>query len=108
MESTTTQQEILIVTGTAFTSREYNETDRTNGSKNLSPSEKLQEACWNGLVQDMLPEVFFPRDKKAKLYLWLLREANHFLSLEMGEYPQDLDSYLSLDPYLFLMHVSEN
>jgi len=107
MESITTQQEILIVTGTAFTSRQYHERD-TDGSKNLSPSQKLQEACWNGLVQEMIPEVFFPREKSAKLYLWQLREANHFLSLEMGEYPQDLDSYLSLDPYLFLMHTSEN
>jgi hypothetical protein len=108
MESITTQQEVLLIIGTHFTSNQYFERESTDSSRNLSPSEKLQEACWNGFVQDNLPEVFFPGRNPSKLYLWQLREANNFLSLEMGEYPKDIDSYHSIDPYLFLLHAADN
>jgi hypothetical protein len=108
MESITTQQEVLLVTDTHFTSRQYFERDSTESPKNLSASEKLQEACWNGFVQEMLPEAFLPGNQPSKLFLWQLREANNFLSLEMGEYPKDIDSYHSIDPYLFLVNSVEN
>ncbi|MEO6721341.1 MAG: hypothetical protein ABIN67_13305 [Ferruginibacter sp.] len=108
MENITTQQEILIVTGTGFASRQYSERDEMDNSRSLSPNEKLQEACWNGQVQEMIPEIFYPTDHPVKLYLWQLKEASHFLSLELGECPSDIDSYLSIDPYLFLMQATEN
>jgi hypothetical protein len=108
MESITTQQEILLVTGTHFTSRQYFERENTDNAKNLSSPEQLQEACWNGFVQEMLPEAFLPGSQATKLYLWQLREANNFLSLEMGEHPQEIDSYHSIDPYLFLVHNITN
>lgn len=108
MKSITTQQEILLITGTGFTSRQYCERDSTDNSKTLSPNEILQEACWNGLVQEWIPEIFGATDHPIKLYLWQLREASHFISLEMGEYPKDIDSYLSIDPYLFLVHATQN
>ena len=108
MKSITTQHEILLMTDTGFTSQQYYERDNSENSKNMSPTERLQEACWNGLVQQMIPEIFFTEDHAVKLYLWQLREAHHFLSLELGEFPHSVDSFYSIDPYLFMMEQGGN
>lgn len=107
MEIKNTQQEVLLVTATGFTSRAYCE-NNNESSKNLSEQEKLQDACWNGLVQDKLPEVFDPSFQPAQMYLWQLKEANHFLALEMGKYPKDIEAFYSIDPYAFLPEQHEN
>ena len=108
METHNTQQEVILVTGTGFTSKQYHERDSLDGSKNLTEREKLQEACWNGLIQEKLPEVFFPAQDNNRVYLWQLKEGNHTLSLELGEFPQAIDSLYSIDPYAFMIWQGEN
>ena len=39
------KQEVLLITGTDFTNRQYLEKDNNERSKNLSQEEKLREAC---------------------------------------------------------------
>ncbi len=102
MKTQTTQQEVLLITGTGFTSRQYCEKDGTDTAKNISANEQLKEACWNGMLKEMLPEVFLLNGTRSKLYLWQMREALHFFALEMGEKPTDFDLYFSIDPYSFL------
>ncbi len=108
MKERNIQQEILLVTGTEFTAGQYSEKDNSESSKNLTEREKLQEACWDGLVPEKLPELFNSTHPDAQLYLWQMREANHFLALEMGEYPATPEVYYSLDPYFFLPLQIEN
>ncbi|MBC7890204.1 MAG: hypothetical protein H7Z13_20200 [Ferruginibacter sp.] len=107
MKNNSAQQEILLMTGTGFASRQYTEIDIPDNSKNLPRNEKLKEACWNGLLKEMLPEIFMPGDSATKLYLWQVREANQFFALEMGEYPTGVNKFLSIDPYRF-MEVRED
>lgn len=103
MNSSTTQQEVLLITGTGFASRQYCEKDNPDASKNLSNNDKLKDACWNGQLKEILPEVFLLSGPEAKLYLWQMREALHFFALEMAEQPSsDIDTYFSIDPYFFL------
>ena len=102
MKNISTQQEVLLITGTGFSSRQHAENDSMDKSKNLSENEKLKEACWNGLLKDILPEVFLLSGPEAKLYLWQMREALHFFALEMGEQPAEIDIYFSIDPYSFM------
>jgi len=102
MKKYNTQQEVILVANTGFTSREYNDKNTNDSNKNLSEREKLQEACWNGLVQEKLPEIFIPVKEAEKMYMWQLRESNHLLTLEMGEYPKDMEVYYSIDPYIFM------
>ena len=102
MKNNSTQQEVLLMTGTGFASRQYSERDTPGNSKNLPEDEKLKDACWNGLLKEMLPEVFLFRDPTVKLYLWQVREANRFFALEMSEYPIGINKYLSIDPYRFM------
>jgi hypothetical protein len=100
MELNSTQQEILLLTGTKFSSRHCFEKD--NDNRNLTEKEQLQEACCNGLLYEMLPEIFEPTPGNKKLYLWHIRETRSFIEIEMGELPEKKESSFSIDPYSFL------
>ena len=97
METNSTQQEILLLIGTKFSSRHYSEQDDKN---HLTQKEQLEEACWNGLLQDMLPELYEAHGNK--LYMWQVWETNSFIEIELGELPEEKEKYLSIDPYSFL------
>lgn len=105
MKNNSTQQEVLLMTGTSFSERQYRERETPDGSKSFSGKEKLIEACWDGLLKEMLPEIFL-FNNSAELYLWQVREANQHFMLEMGNYPTWIDENLSIDPYRF-MNVQE-
>ncbi len=102
MKIISTQQEVLVMTTTGFASTQYSEKGDTGYSNQLPVTEKLKEACWNGLIKEMLPELFQPNKPTAILFLWQVREANQFVALEMGEYPTGVDKFWSIDPYRFM------
>ena len=102
MAQTSTQQEVLLVTNSGFASRQYCEKDGNEHAKNLPQPEKLKEACWNGLLKEILPELFYMSGPDARLYLWQMRECQHMLALEMAEEPCDIDFHASIDPYCFM------
>jgi hypothetical protein len=92
------QQEILLITGTKFSSRQC--WQKMDNNQNLaSEADQLQDACWNGLLNEMLPEIC-GTDKD--IFLWQIRENKCGLEIELGELPSEMDSYFSIDPYLLL------
>src|ERR1700710_902712 len=99
MKMDSTQHEILLITGTSFASglRAMKEGPAMN--EKHSEKEQLQDACWNGLLQEMLPEIYAKPAGSGMLYLWQIREAAFFLELEIGEFPAAIDKYYSIDPY---------
>ncbi len=102
METNSTQKEILLVTGTSFSSREFCETSDGLNYNHLTEKEKLVAACWNGLLSEMLPEIFEQHSVNKKLYLWEIREASSFIELELGEIYLELEKQFSINPYSFL------
>jgi hypothetical protein len=102
MKTNFTQQEILLVTGTSFSLREFTETSDGLNYNHLTEKEKLEVACWNGLLPEMLPEIFKQHSVNKKLYLWEIREASAFIELELGEKYIEFEKQFSLDPYSFL------
>ena len=102
MEAIYTQQEILLMTGTSFSSRQWCEKDGAEDKKMLTEKERLEEACWYGLVKEMLPELFRKVEKDKKLFLWQISEGKSFLELDLGEIPLEKDRFYSIDPYAFL------
>lgn len=108
MKNNTTQQEVLLVTGTGFAFRQYCEKDGSNNTPQLSAHDRLKNACWNGMLKDILPEVFMLSDPEVKMYLWQMREAHQFLALEMGDQPSEIDNYFSIDPYCFIHEQGGN
>jgi hypothetical protein len=102
METNSTQQEILLLTGSAFAARQCCEKDDFGNPNPLSPVDQLQAACWNGLLSSQLPEIVEPAQPGKPLFLWQVYETTSFLELELGENPEEKDRYFSIDPYAFM------
>ena len=100
MKTTCTQQEILLITGTTFSSRQWCENNQNQYP--LTEKEQLQVACWNGLIRQVMPEVFNLNNSSKLLYLWQIREAGSFIELQLAEFPAGKNKHFSIDPYSFL------
>jgi hypothetical protein len=96
------QMEVLLMTGTSFLTGNWVRKDANVVERNYTEIEQLQDACWNGLVKTMLPEVWIESPNGGILYLWEVREAKSFLELEISEVPLPIDPRLSLKPSYFL------
>ena len=103
MKTNYIQQEILLMMGTTFSVRECCEKD-PGKQNNLTEKEQLEQACWNGLLQEMIPEICKQPGGNKKLFLWQIKEGNSFIELELGEVPEEKDNQFSIDPYSF-MHL---
>lgn len=101
MKPQSTQQEILLITGTKFSEREWAEKLVEDKSK-LSATEKLEDACWNGLLDEMLPELVQRSTEGKKLFLWHIRQCRSFLEIELSEGSPVIDREFSIDPYFFV------
>lgn len=95
------QQEILLITGTTFSIRQWCEKD-ANNQKKFTEKEQLENACWNGLLQTLLPEIFVKTEEDKNLSLMEIREGVSFIELDMGETTEEIDKYFSIDPYSFI------
>jgi len=105
MKQQSIQQEILLVLGTSFSSREFAEKDDSN-EISYSEKEKLERACWNGLLREMLPEIFDDADSYEKLHLWRIKSTSYILELDLGLIQELSDASYSIDPYSFLSNES--
>lgn len=101
MKAQSTQQEILLMTGTKFSEREWAEKLVEDKNK-LSSSEKLVDACWNGLLGEMLPELVEKTADGKTLFLWNVRHCKSFLEIELSESSPVIEREFSIDPYLFV------
>ena len=104
MKAHSTQQEILLITGTKFSEREWAEKLVEDKNK-LSATEKLEDACWNGLLDEMLPEIVQKTDDGKKLFLWNIRNCRSFLEIELSDSSPVIDRENSIDPYLFVSEI---
>ena len=101
MKAQSIQQEILLITGTKFSEREWAE-KLVDEKNKLSATEKLEDACWNGLLGEMLPEVVEKTSEGKKLFLWHIRNCKSFLEIELGESSPVIEREFSIDPYFFI------
>lgn len=108
MERNTTQQEILLMTGASYFQHQYSEKDQPGNNANLSQPEKLEEACWNGLLNELLPGVIEKSASGKALLLWQVKHGKSFLEIELCEAPEAMDLYYSIDPYAFLQAGFDN
>jgi hypothetical protein len=102
------QVEVLLITGTSFVTASCVRKDDNPASRLYSESEQLQEACWNGLLETMLPEVWIKPPNDGILCLWDVKEAGHFLELVLSEIPLPIDRRLSIIPHSFLTFQTYN
>ncbi len=99
---TTLQQEILIMTGTSFSSRQCWQKLKNN-NRIYSETEHLQEACWDGLLPVMLPEICQWAFENKELYLWQVKENKSCIEIDIADAPCEMESDLSIDPHSFMV-----
>ena len=107
MKTLTTQQEILIIKGSAFSQNQMVEKD-ADGNKKMTASEQLENACWNGLLDQLFPEIIIKPAAGKKLFVWHIQQCESFLQVELSETPEELDEQFSINPYIFLPAVFIN
>ena len=97
------QQEILLLTGSTFSQRQFCENHTKDNRRNVSEIEKLKEACRNGLLDELMPETF----TNKKLCIWDIEETEFSLQIELSEYPSS-EKRFSINPYYFLRRIEYN
>ena len=102
------QVEVLLITGTSFLAGKWIKKEEDPADHLLPEIEQLKEACWNGLLETMLPEVWIKPPNDGVLYLWDVKEAQSFLELELSEVPLQVDPRLSITPHSFLSFQNYN
>jgi len=107
MKNNFTIQEILLITNTTFSSKEYIEKNPQEPGSNPTPKEKLVQACWNGMVNEMLPEISIKKNNKP-LTIWGLGKGEHLLYLQMGDVDAVPTTDTTLNPYIFMENVLLN
>jgi hypothetical protein len=96
------QLEILLFINTWFASNQLCDRSDNYNEFNAWRGGKLEDACWNGLLWEELPELYSDAGTRKDLVLWRIILADHFLDLEYGGLSQRIDLALSINPYLFL------
>ena len=97
------KQEIVLFTGTTFTKRQLSENDFSADSNYLTDADKLEKACWSGLLNELLPEMVAGKE----LSLWKIGRTEFSLQIELSAYPVNGRRF-SLDPYFFLNEARFN
>lgn len=97
------QQEILLMTGTSFSSRQCLQKIDDEHQKYLTEVDQLQEACWNGQLPQMLPEICETSTGDNTLYLWEIKENKSSVEIILGQLPEQMEREYSIDPYSFLV-----
>ena len=102
MKSFATQKEILLIAGTTFAQREWSAADMNEATDHLAKQQLLEQACKNGMLAEILPELPSELNDDEKLYLWLVRQGQAYIQIELCKEPLIIEREFSLDPYLFL------
>ena len=103
MKNKTGQQEILLSFNSDFLSMIYTEKCSTETPGPFMDVEKLEEACWNGLLKEILPEICNMNSLGRQMFIWGIRDYNAIMEIDIGESPSAKDDYLCIDPYKFMM-----
>ncbi len=102
MKKISTNQEILLLSGSRFFERDWCELKNDPGAKKLSQKEQLIQLCWNGMLKEIIPEICMEEPGKKPLTLWEISESEHLLYLKYGDLDKSMNNEWSLNPYVSL------
>lgn len=103
----TVQQEILLMTNSNLSKRNLCEKNSGELGKHFSNIERLEQACWNGMLDDFLPGLLVKIEGKT-LFLWEIQTAMNFLHIDLCCEPGFSNREFSINPYFFLDHLYYN
>lgn len=94
------------MTSTTFSQSELCKNEFFESSRQQSLSDQLEEACWNGLLDELLPEIMERPASGKKLLLWHIRQGEFFLQIELSESSSKVETEFSIDVNSFLPTLS--
>lgn len=101
MKMHTTQQEILLVTATTLTQKGFCERKAFETNDYLLPDQQLEQACWNGFLDELFSEITQQSTTDSKLLIWHIRHGESLLQIQLSESSVMLKKQSSIDPYFF-------
>jgi hypothetical protein len=101
------QQEILLMTNSSLSKRNLCERNSSESGKSFSNVERLEHACWNGMLDEFLPGLVMHFEGKT-LFMWEIQTAKSFLHIDLCDQIPSSDKEYSIDPYIFLNHLNYN
>jgi hypothetical protein len=108
MKTLPIQQEIVLVMNSTLSNKQWTDKDSTGGANNGAAHDRMEEACWNGLLDELLPEIIDRSPSGKPLYLWQIRMHDAIIDMELSEYPGTIEKEFSIDPHLFLQFSYHN
>jgi hypothetical protein len=101
------QQEILVCTETSFAQKTLAE--KRDSDERVSPAEELEKAFWNGMLNEMLPELMLPlQGRRLEIYIWQISTGESSLLIDMAETPDIVKDSHSINPRLLLSKSKMN
>jgi DNA repair ATPase RecN len=97
-----TQLEILLITDSCYLRRELKKKDARGIPNQISYMILLEKACCEGLLPDLLPELFEKAGQHDKQELMQTRQGKSFIDIEIGSFPRSRHCFFALDPYSFM------
>ena len=101
-------REILLVTTSSFSQRQFCEKDSHDESSHVAPAEQLEAACWNGLLNELLPEIMNDSSCDEKIYLWQVEMRGSYLRLSLGASNPDFETQFTIDPAISICEKEMN
>jgi hypothetical protein len=107
MKPIAANQEIMLFSDTSFSQNDFCPLESYQ-KQELNPRiVELEWACRAGRLFEMLPELSTPF-VGSKAFIWDIHSTNHFVLINQGTHPQQVDNVFSLDPYCFFDDVRAN
>ena len=99
------QKEILLVANARFFSKSWAKRKEVEIGNGFTQKEKLMDACWSGMMPEMLPECFDTIADSA-LRIWGISDTNTFINLNFWDGEEPSEQEFAVNPYIF-MEVKE-
>jgi len=101
MKTAIIKQEVLLMIA-PFYKKVLCEKNARNSFRHQSDAEQLEEACWNGLFDELLSGMVEKTANGKRLCIWNIHKGKSFLEIELCNTLQPTETHLSVDPYIFL------
>jgi len=98
-------QEVLIFTNTTLSQKALCRKNSSN--KNSSAIEELKEAFWDGLLNELVPEIMH-LTLHPKMVIWGVYAEKLYLLIDLANGPGMADSIHSIDPHLLSSEINMN
>ena len=98
-------QEVLIFTNNTLSQKVLSKKNSNN--KNSSATEELEEAFWNGLLNELVPEII-PSIRHPKMIIWGVHAGKFYLLIDLADTPGITEAIYCIAPHLFTSKINMN